>query len=119
TTAEREPPGAARSPAQRICFTQEMASCQQCGLEHGPRELFVAHGDDALHPLVDTCELECALRAAHAAPEPVGSVAYHATPADLLDDVLTVGLDPAATFGTCKHVCFAPSPRSRLGRSSA
>ena len=59
-----------------------MVSCSQCGLKHGPGELFVAHGDDPLHPLVETCELERAMREAHAAPLPASSVAYHATPPD-------------------------------------
>jgi hypothetical protein len=92
-----------------------VASCRECGVEHRPGELFVAHGDDPLHPLVETCELERAMREAHAAPLPVGSVAYHATDADVLDDVLTSGLDPAATFGTCQHICFAPTPEIAAG----
>ena len=48
-------------------------------------------------------------------PMPAGSVAYHATTADLLDDVLAFGLDPAAGAGDCKHVCFAPTPEIAAG----
>ena len=82
--------------------------CNGCGLHHEPGELFVSDGADELHPLVDTCELESAWRAAHLSPMPEGSRAYHAT--DSLDVVLASCLDPTEANSDCKHICFALTP---------
>jgi hypothetical protein len=93
-----------------------MTLCGRCGLDHAPGELFVPEGADASHPLVDTCELEPAWRAAHSVPTPAGSLAYHATTPDLLDVVLASGLDPTKVrLKECPHVCFAPTPEIAAG----
>lgn len=93
-----------------------MSLCSTCGLGHGTGELFVVHGDDPLHPLVDTCELEPAWRAAHSAPMLAGSLAYHATTPELLDAILASGLDPAKSqLEGCPHVCFGPTPEIAAG----
>jgi len=90
-------------------------ACATCGLNHGPGELFVVIGVKARHWLVvvDTCELEPAWAAAHAAPQPPGAVAYHAT--NNLDHVVEHGLDPDRADGNCKHVCLAKTAEIAAG----
>jgi hypothetical protein len=93
-----------------------MAPCPDCGLEHAGGETFVDHSDDPMHPVVDTCVLEPAWRAAHSVPMPEGSLAYHATMPELLAAVLALGLDPEKTaLDGCPHVCFAPTPELAAG----
>jgi hypothetical protein len=89
--------------------------CAKCGLKHGPGELFVITGVEERRRLtvVDTCELEPAWAAAHAAPQPPGAVAYHAT--DHLEYVLEHGLDPSRANGNCKHVCLAETAEIAAG----
>src|SRR5665647_1356901 len=89
------------------------ALCNYCGLRHATGQLFVATGIDYKPLFNETCELEPAWRAAHAAPMSPGSRAYHAT--DSLAAVLAQGLDPAETPGSCKHVCLASTPEIAAG----
>lgn len=91
----------------------DAARCNHCGLRHAAGQLFVATGIDYLPLFDDTCGLEPAWLAAHAAPMPPGSRAYHAT--DSLAAVLAHGLDPAQAHSSCKHVCLAATPEIAAG----
>jgi hypothetical protein len=73
--------------------------------------LFVVTEVTDIHNLVliETCALKDAWEAAHAAPQPPGTRAYHATLKP--DVVLSRGLDPAlGSHHHCKHVCLAETP---------
>lgn len=84
------------------------ASCPVCGFTHAPDELFVQDGyDDHGHPLFEpTCMLRPAWEAAHSAPQPAGSFAYHATPR--YQEARREGLLPLS--GSCNHVALAATP---------
>jgi hypothetical protein len=84
----------------------------RCGLVHEPDQLFVTIGEELV---VETCHLAPALAAAHAAPLPPGSVAYHATHPTRLEEVLRNGLDPGRSQAPCKHVALADTPGIAAG----
>ncbi len=94
---------------------KERGTCGKCGLNHAPGELFVITEVRGPHQLVvvNTCELEAAWSAAHAQPQPSGSVAYHATRHP--EYVLEQGLDPASANGNCKHICLAETAEIAAG----
>ena len=82
------------------------AGCSRCRLAHADGELFVVTEHRGEVPVViETCELEGARKAAHAAPQPNGVVAYHATHDP--EVVLVHGLDPPPANSPCRHVCLA------------
>jgi hypothetical protein len=88
------------------------ASCDLCGLSHRAGELFAMTGHDGCWPIFDaTCELEPAFEAAHAAPQPAGTVAYHVTDHERLSAILEQGLDPSRSKSeNCRHTCLAATP---------
>lgn len=88
--------------------------CRRCGLAHTDGELFVMTDIEGDRPVViDTCELEAAWRSAHAAAQPAGTLAYHATRHP--EEALVRGLDPQRSNARCKHVCLAETPYIAAG----
>lgn len=98
-----------------ITESRPVVPCAKCGLAHEPGELFVPAAVVGRCMLVyeDTCELEPAWRQAHAAVQPPGAVAYHAT--DHLVPVLNHRIDPTASGLKCKHVCLAETAEIAAG----